>query len=58
MKLLRWTFALTYWDYSGTHYLLDCGPRPREVAIIYRRDIQMRVKTNEFPEVETFALVS
>ena len=26
MKLLRWIFKLTYCEYNGNHYVLDCGP--------------------------------
>ena len=55
MKLLRWIFALTYCEYGGTHYILDCGPIGLsvvgEVAIIYMEDFQMRAKTDEHPEL-------
>ena len=55
MKLLRWIFALTYCEYEGKHYVLDCGPIglnvTGEVAIIYMEDFQMRAKTNEHPEL-------
>ena len=48
MKLLKWIFALTYCEYGGEHYVLDCGPIGlsvvKEVAIIYiyMEDFQMR----------------
>ena len=49
MKLLRWTFKLTYCEYNNTHYTLDCGPIGLsvvgEVAIIYMEEFQMKVKT-------------
>ena len=55
MKLLRWIFSLTYCEYGGTHYVLDCGPIGLsvvgEVAIIYMEDFQMRCKSNEYPEL-------
>jgi len=55
MKLLRWIFALTYCEYDGKHYVLDCGPIGLsvvgEVAIIYMEEFQMRAKTEEFPEL-------
>ena len=58
MKLLRWIFALTYCEYGGTHYVLDCGPIGLsvvgEVAIIYMEDFQMRAKTEEHPELNTW----
>ena len=58
MKLLRWIFALTYCEYGGTHYVLDCGPIGLsvvgEVAIIYMDDFQMRAKTEEHPELNSW----
>ena len=55
MKLLRWIFSLTYCEYNGNHYMLDCGPIGLsvvgEVAIIYMEDFQMRTKSNNFPEL-------
>ena len=55
MKLLRWIFSLTYCEYNGDHYVLDCGPIGLsvvgEVAIIYMEDFQMRAKTTNFPEL-------
>ena len=55
MKLLHWIFALTYCEYDGKHYVLDCGPIGLsvvgEVAIIYMEDFQMRAKTKDFPEL-------
>ena len=55
MKLLRWIFSLTYCEYGGKHYVLECGPIGLsvvgEVAIIYMEDFQMRCKTNEYPEL-------
>ena len=53
----RQIFALTYCEYGGTHYVLDCGPIGLsvvgEVAIIYMEDFQMRAKTEEHPELNT-----
>ena len=58
MKLLRWIFALTYCEYGGKHYVLDCGPIGLsvvgEVAIIYMEDFQMRTKSERFPELENW----
>ena len=58
MKLLKWIFALTYCEYGGKHYVLDCGPIGLsvvgEVAIIYMEDFQMRAKTDEFPEMNNW----
>ena len=55
MKLLRWIFSLTYCEYNGEHYVLDCGPIGLsvvgEVAIIYMEDFQMRAKSPLFPEL-------
>ena len=55
MKLLRWIFSLTYCEYDGKHYQLDCGPIGLsvvgEVAIIYMEDFQLRAKHEEFPEL-------
>ena len=55
MKLLRWIFSLTYCEYNGTHYVLDCGPIGLsvvgEIAIIYMEDFLMRAKSNEYPEL-------
>ena len=56
MKLLRWIFSLTYCEYNGTHYVLDCGPIGLsvvgEVAIIYMEDFQMRAKSERYPELK------
>ena len=56
MKLLRWTFSLTYCEYKGKHCTLDCGSiglsLVGEVAIIYMEDFQIKVKTDEYPELE------
>ena len=56
LQLLHWIFALTYCEYNGKHYVLDCGPIGLsvvgEVAIIYMEDFQMRAKTDEFPELK------
>ena len=56
MKLLKWIFSLTYCEYDGNHYMLDCGPIGLsvvgEVAIIYMEDFQMRSKSNSFPELD------
>ena len=58
MKLLKWIFALTYCEYGGKHYVLDCGPIglsvTGEVAIIYMEDFQMRAKTDRLPELKTW----
>ena len=58
MKLLKWIFALTYCEYGGKHYVLDCGPIglsvTGEVAIIYMEDFQMRSKTEEHPELDNW----
>ena len=55
MKLLRWIFSLTYCEYDGKHYVLDCGPIGLsvvgEVAIIYMEDFQMKSKSEAFPEL-------
>ena len=55
MKLLKWIFSLTYCEYDGRHYELDCGPIGLsvvgEVAIIYMEDFQLRAKHEEFPEI-------
>ena len=56
MKLLKWTFALTYCEYGGKHFTLDCGPIGLsvvgEVAIIYMEDFQMRAQSERFPELK------
>ena len=56
MKLLKWTFKLTYCEYGGNHYTLDCGPIGLsivgEVAIIYMEEFQMKVKSAEYPELQ------
>ena len=56
MKLLRWTFALTYCEYENKHYILDCGPIGLsivgEVAIIYMEEFQMKAKNNDYPELQ------
>ena len=58
MKLLKWIFALTYCEYGGKHFVLDCGPIglsvTGEVAIIYMEDFQMRAKTDELPELNNW----
>ena len=58
MKLLKWIFALTYCEYGGKHYVLDCGPIglsvTGEVAIIYMEDFQMHAKTEEHPELNNW----
>ena len=55
MKLLRWIFSLTYCEYNGNHYVLDCGPIGLsvvgEVAIIYMEDFQMKAKSERYPEL-------
>ena len=55
MKLLRWIFSLTYCEYNGHHYVLDCGPIGLsivgEVAIIYMEDFQMKAKSERYPEL-------
>ena len=56
MKLLRWIFKLTYCEYENKHYILDCGPIGLsvvgEVAIIYMEEFQMKLKTEEYPELQ------
>ena len=58
MKLLRWIFSLTYCEYNGQHYVLDCGPIGLsvvgEVAIIYMEEFQMKSKSPEFPELNSW----
>ena len=55
MKLLRWTFKLTYCEYGDEHFILDCGPIGLsvvgEVAIIYMEEFQLKAKTEENPEL-------
>ena len=56
MKLLRWIFAVTYCEYGGSFYILDCGPIGLnvvgEVAIIYMEDFQLRAHSSEYPELQ------
>ena len=56
MKLSRWIFSLTYCEYSGSHFVLDCGPIGLsvvgEVAIIFMEDFQMRAKSDDYPELK------
>ena len=58
MKLLKWIFAITYCEYGGKHYVLECGPIglsvTGEVAIIYMEDFQMRAKTEQHPELNSW----
>lgn len=58
MKLLRWIFNLTYCEYKGQHYVLDCGPIGLsvvgEIAIIYMEDFQMRAKSENYPELNSW----
>ena len=58
MKMLRWIFSLTYCEYNGAHYVLDCGPIGLsivgEVAIIYMEDFQLRAKSSNFPELNNW----
>ena len=58
MKLLRWIFSLTYCEYNGNHYVLDCGPIGLsvvgEVAIIYMEDFQMKAKSERYPELNNW----
>ena len=55
MKLLRWIFSLTYCEYNGKHYVLDCGSIGLsvvgEVAIIYMEEFQIKAKSKDFPEL-------
>ena len=55
MKLLHWIFKLTYCEYNGNHFVLECGPIGLsvvgEVAIIYMEDFQIRSKSEEYPEL-------
>ena len=56
MKLLRWTFSLTYCDHNGKHHTLDCGPIALsivgEVATIYMEEFQMKAVREEYPELK------
>ena len=56
MKLLRWIFKLTYCEYEGKHYVLECGPIGLsvvgEIAIIYMEEFQMIANLAESPELE------
>ena len=56
MKLLKWTFSLTYCEYQGKHYTLDCGPiglsLVGEVAIIYMEEFQLKSQTDRYPELK------
>ena len=57
MRLLKWIFNLTYCEYGGLHYVLDCRPIVRvvgEVAIIYMEDFQIRARSAEFPELNAW----
>ena len=58
MRLLKWIFNLTYCEYGGLHYVLDCGPIGLsvvgEVAIIYMEDFQIRARSAEFPELNAW----
>ena len=58
MKLLRWVFSLTYCEYDGKHYVLDCGPIGLsvvgEIAIIYMEDFQMKAKSENYPELNSW----
>lgn len=46
VELLQWMFSLTYCEYDGNHYILDCGliglGATGEIAIIYMEDFQLR----------------
>ena len=56
MKLLKWTFSLTYCEYNGNHHILDCGPiglsLVGEVAIIYIEEFQMKAVTDQYQELK------
>ena len=56
MKLLKWTFSLTYCEYQDKHYTLDCGPiglsLVGEVAIIYMEEFQLKSQTDRYPELK------
>ena len=58
MKMLKWIFSLTYCEYNGAHYVLDCGPIGLsvvgEVAIIYMEDFQMRAESPNFHELDNW----
>ena len=58
MKLLRWVFKLTYCEYGGKHYVLDCGPIGLsvvgEIAIIYMEEFQLKAKSSDFPELNSW----
>lgn len=58
MKLLRLGVllrALTYSEYGGKSYVLDCGPIGlsviEEVAIISMEDFKMKTKADEHPQM-------
>ena len=58
MKLLRWIFKLTYCEYNGKHYVLDCGPIGLsvvgEIAIIYMEEFQIKAKSENYPELNSW----
>ena len=58
MKLLNWIFKLTYCEYNGKHYVLDCGPIGLsvvgEIAIIYMEEFQMKAKSESYPELNSW----
>ena len=58
MKLLRWIFKLTYCEYNGNHYVLECGPIGLsvvgEIAIIFMEDFHLRAKSNDYPELNSW----
>ena len=54
MELLLWTFDLTYFEYEGSHFVLDNGPiglgATSKIAIIYMGDAQLRpMETSPYP---------
>ena len=54
MELLKWTFDLTYFEYGGSHFVLDNGPiglgATGKIAIIYMGDVQLRgMETSPYP---------
>ena len=59
MELLKWMFDLTYYEYGGSHFVLDSGPiglgATGETAIIYMEDFQLRaIGTSPFTLNEWF----
>ena len=45
--MLRWIYVLTYCEYGGEHYIVDCGP----IGLSVVGEVAMKSKNNEFPEL-------